>query len=100
MRRRIKTAKFIMTKDRTFKSEYDRWLHDIACLTLERAVRDWKELNYGELESFYSMEHTTVYRSELVRFFRSRWFERLLSMTTNYPPDVIRKELKLDKWLK
>ena len=96
-RRLIRTN--ILTKNRTFASEHDRWLYDIACLTLERAVRDWNEgLNHGELESYYTLEHSTVFRSELLRFFRSRWFEKLLAIATDYPPDVIRKALGVDKW--
>lgn len=73
-------------------------MNDIACLILERAVRDWNDgLQRGKLESYYTLEHTTVYRHELLRFFKSRWFEKLLAITTDYSPDVVRHALGVDE---
>lgn len=80
---------------RTFASERDMFLHDIACETLTRAVRDWKELEYGALSAAVTDDYGLVYRHELVKFFHSKWFDILVANVTDYHGDELREVLRV-----
>lgn len=89
---------FKTKKPRTFASDRDLFLHDIACATLERAIRDWQELEYGALSAAVTNDNGLVYRHELIKFFYSKWFDILVANVTDYHGDELREVLKVTKW--
>ena len=72
----------------------DRDLIDLAYGVLERAVLDWKALEYGRKESTMLEKTEWVERDELVEFFFSKWFSKLCE-PLHYSPEEIRAALKI-----
>lgn len=74
-------------------------LDDEDCQTLaeaicERAVEDWKFLDYGLLDEI-AFCGGRIFKSELLEFFFSEWFESLLESFTERTPQNIRRYLKI-----
>lgn len=72
----------------------ERDVIDLAYGVLERAVEDWKALEYGRKESAMIEKGAWVERSEVVEFFFSKWFSRLCE-PLHYSPEEIRKALNI-----
>ena len=51
---------------------------NIACGIIQQAVEDWQYLQYGQIEDARYLTQKIRY-DELINFFRSPWFEFLLS---------------------
>ena len=66
----------------------------IASEICTQAVRDWQYLRYGEIESapYYGDRRKKV---ELLEFFFSNWFARLLECFSERSPEQIRSYLKI-----
>ena len=63
----------------------DERMHDLACAIIAQAVLDWIALDYGRLGySSTNSGHTVIYRAEVESFFKSKWFEDLLSIALPY----------------
>lgn len=71
-----------------------REMIDLGFGLLERAVIDWKTLEYGRKESALVEKCEWVEKDELVRFFFSRFFA-LLCEPLPYSPEEIRSALKI-----
>ena len=74
-------------------------LEDEDCGTLaeaiiERAVEDWKFLEYGALEEIVFCGGR-IFKSEILEFFFSDWFEHLLESFTERTPQNIRRYLHI-----
>ena len=68
---------------------------EIACLIIEQAVKDWMALDYGCYGSVRD-KSMVIYRAEVLSFFRSPWFEFLLSYALpQFTPQEIRAKLKI-----
>lgn len=79
-------------KARVLNSE--REVLDLAYGILERAVMDWKALEYGRKETAMVEKAVWVERSEVVAFFFSKWFARLCE-PLHYSPEEIRAALNI-----
>ena len=75
-------------------NEPEREVIDLAYGILERAVEDWKALEYGRKESAMIEKGSWVERSEVVGFFFSKWFSRLCE-PLHYSPEEIRAALNI-----
>lgn len=64
----------------------------LASAICTRAVEDWKFLQYGALQSipYYG---DRIYRDEIIEFFFSEWFTRLLGCFSQRTPAQIRKAI-------
>lgn len=72
----------------------NRDVFDLAYVTLERAIEDWKALDYGR-RAEVMVDKELVGRNEVVEFFFSKWFEILLAATMPYTPKQIRKLIRM-----
>lgn len=72
----------------------NRDVFDLAYVILERAVEDWKALDYGR-RSEVIVDKELVERDEVVEFFFSKWFEILLNATLPYTPAQIRRYIHM-----
>ena len=75
---------------------------DLAYGVLERAVMDWKLLEYGRKEAAMVERGEWVKRDDMVEFFFSRWFHRLCE-PLHYSPEEIRAALGIPesaRWTK
>ena len=66
----------------------------MAYVILERAVLDWKLLEYGRKEAAMVDKGEWVQREDLVDFFFSKWFSRLCE-PLQYTPEEIRAVLNI-----
>ena len=66
----------------------------LAEAIIERAVEDWKFLEYGALEEIVFCGGR-IFKTELLEFFFSEWFEQLLESFTERTPQNIRRYLKI-----
>lgn len=83
-------------KPRTYPSAQAEADAEISCLIIEQAVLDWKKLEYGKLGRAIVYGSVFIYRAELESFFRSSWFEMLLSAALpDYTSAEIRKQLQI-----
>lgn len=66
----------------------------LAAAICARAVEDWKFLGYGALKSvpYYG---DRLYREELIEFFFSPWFEKLLGSFSERTPEQIRRYIHI-----
>ena len=83
----------------TFSEKEPSQIDDKGCVALaeaivERAVEDWKFLEYGALEEIVFCGGR-IFKSEILEFFFSEWFEHLLESFTEYTPQQIRRYLKI-----
>ena len=67
---------------------------NLAEAIVERAVEDWKFLEYGLLDDIVFCGGR-IFKSELLEFFFSEWFEQLLESFTERTPSNIRRYLKI-----
>lgn len=75
-------------------SEENRDIIDLAYGILERAVIDWKLLEYGRKEAAMVERGEWVKRDDMVEFFFSKWFHRLCE-PLHYSPEEIRAALNI-----
>lgn len=82
---------------RTFRNEEDRIFAELAAGIIEQAVLDWKDLDYGKLTRCPGKRDSTyIYAYEVESFFKSKWFEHLLSFALpQHTPQEIRLALKI-----
>lgn len=82
---------------RVYDSQLDEAAVSIACAIIEQAVIDWKELDYGKMNRCMGKcDLTYIYADEVEAFFKSKWFEYLLSLTIpQHTPEEFRKILKI-----
>lgn len=84
--------------ERTFPNLEAYHTHALACAIIEQAVYDWIALDYGNLgfAPARSGGDTLMYRAEVEIFFKSKWFEYLLSFALpNVEPKTVRKQLNI-----
>ena len=72
----------------------ERDIIELAYVILERAVLDWKLLEYGRKEAAMVDKGEWVQREDLVDFFFSKWFSRLCE-PLQYTPEEIRAVLNI-----
>lgn len=77
----------------------DREILNLSYAILERAVEDWKALDYGRKTEAMVEKGEWVKRDETVAFFFSRWFAQLCE-PLHYSPEEIRAALNIppDAW--
>lgn len=83
--------------ERVFNSPLDAGAVELACAIIEQAVIDWKTLDYGKLKrTIGNTDSTYIYAGEVESFFKSRWFEHLLTFALpEHTPQEIRKLLRI-----
>lgn len=71
----------------------------LASAICTRAVEDWKFLQYGALRSvpYYG---DRLYRDEIIEFFFSEWFSRLLECFSYRTPEQIRKYIGITEGMR
>ena len=67
---------------------------DLAYCIIERAVEDWKALDYGRRSEVF-IDKEVAERKEVLEFFFSHWFEVLCDAALDYTPQQIRKALRI-----
>lgn len=67
---------------------------DLTYVILERAVEDWKALEYGRRAEVI-IDKELVEREEVVEFFFSKWFEVLCQAALPYTPAQVRRYIKM-----
>ena len=77
----------------------DREILDLAFGIIEKAVQDWKVLEYGRKESAMVEKVDWVHREDLLEFFFSKWFARLCEPLA-YTPEEIRAALNIPEELR
>lgn len=77
----------------------EREIIDLAYGILERAVLDWKLLEYGRKEAAMVERGEWVKRDDMVAFFFSKWFHRLCE-PLHYSPEEIRAALNIPECAK
>jgi len=91
------------TRDLFVKADYleidDQDAENLAEAIIERAIEDWKFLEYGNLDNI-TFSGSRIKRSELLEFFFSPWFEQLLASFTDIPPNKIREHIKITDKMK
>ena len=67
----------------------------LAEAIIERAVMDWKYIEYGQMEDKIHSNGTAIWKDELLEFFFSSWFECLLASFSQHSPEQIRRFLQI-----
>ena len=75
-------------------SQPNRDTFDLAYYIIERAVEDWKALDYGRRSEVY-IDKEIAERREVLEFFFSRWFAVLCDAALDYTPQQIRRALRI-----
>ena len=70
-------------------------LENLSAAILLTAVEDWKSLDYGKLKYGAIIKENAVERDEMLEFFFSDDFKRLVHVATNYTPTQIRRALRI-----
>lgn len=71
--------------------------NDVASLAeaiIEQQIQDWKDLEYGALDS-YAYSGNYIKKKEVVAFFHSPWCAELLAAFTQWTPAQVRGWLKI-----
>lgn len=74
-------------------------IKNVAEAICEKAIEDWKSLDYGNLSSL-QVSGETITRAELLDFFFSEWFERLIHAFSRHSPEQIRHYIKIEPSMK
>lgn len=67
---------------------------EFAARTIEQAIDDWKTITYFKANDM-RLVGQIVWKADLIEFFNSKWFERLLAAVTDVEPSIVRKALKI-----
>lgn len=86
-------------RERCLPSSTGEGAVDLAIAIIEQAAIDWMSLKYGRLGYVIARNgHSLVYRAEVESFFKSEWFEYLLSYALpDVSPSAARKALKIEE---
>jgi len=69
---------------------------NLACAIIEQAALDWTALDYGRIGYHYYASGRCVFRADVESFFKSKWFELLLSFALpSRTPEEVRKALRI-----
>lgn len=66
----------------------------IASRIIDQAVQDWRDIKDT---NNLRLDGQVVWHEEVVEFFNSSWFERLLALASDLDPDKCRDSLKIPK---
>lgn len=82
---------------RVYRNPAEEASVELASAIIEQAVLDWKALEYGKMHRcFGKTDNVFIYSDEVEAFFKSKWFEHLLSFALpQYTPEEIRATLKI-----
>lgn len=81
--------------ERSFASAKDEACYNLACAVIEQAVIDWILLDYGKF-GVSRGNAQYIFRAEVESFFKSEWFDELLSYALpQYTPQEIREQLHI-----
>ena len=67
----------------------------LAEAIVEKAVADWKFIEYGQMKDKIHSNGTAIWRDELLEFFFSGWFEILLASFSQHSPEQIRSYIRI-----
>ena len=81
--------------ERSFASVKDEAYYNLACAIIEQSVIDWVLLDYGNF-GVTRANSQYLFRADVESFFKSKWFEELLSCALpQYTPQEIREQLHI-----
>ncbi len=87
-----------LTRDTFGKHEFikldDKDTVNLAEAIIQSAVEDWQSLKFGEL-SVVNKAGKPVFKADVLEFFFSRWFERLLESFSAHTPQQIRSYIHI-----